>query len=602
MSLKWKFAILFVGLGAVPVLVGAYLLLARTEASFEASFAERSASIERQAKRRLDAIAGELERALIEISADPVVDSSLLGPLSRGRFYEDPEVDYERTIVREARRLMTSAVLDTLRLVDLGKGTRRGHVIALGHRMGFEPDDPELLPLLDRLERDGRLEPALRLERVDNQTGGTDAVWTLQVLHVAQSPEGARVALVGGRIVDARLLEDLRMSSLGAEIALDDRTGARVAATFEGREPPVVEGGYAMATRPLLNPGSAGPVAALKVYISKTELSARKAELWRFGGLVLGATFILALFLAIVSANRIARPLAVLARATGDIAFGRRDVTVPERRGRDELAQLTRAFNQMTRDLLESEERLRKSERIAAWREIARRIAHEIKNPLSPIQLSLETLRKAKARQLPQFDGLFDELTETMLEEVARMTRIVSAFSDFARMPAPRLVDIDLVELATQVLALFRETVPGCALTLDAPAELEHHVDPDQLRQVLINLVKNGLEAIAADPARSGKGRGRLEIQLRREGEEVILGVADDGAGMTAESQAQLFTPYFTTKTNGTGLGLAIVLRVVEEHGGSIRVASTPGVGTRFEVRLPRRAPDAGPATPTPVA
>jgi two-component system nitrogen regulation sensor histidine kinase NtrY len=594
MSLKWKFALLFIGLGALPFLVGAYVLLERSETSFEESFDERSELIEQGVERRFEAVASDLHLALSRIAGDSVVVSSLLEPLGRNRFY-DSGVDYERTIVRESRRLMTSAVLDTLKFVDLG--ARRGHVIALGHRMGLEPTDAALLRLLDLVD-EGVSTPVLNLERVENiATGGTDSVWVLQVVHVARSPEAqsARVALIGGRILDARFLEDLRLSGPRAtQIALLDAEGRRVASTFEGSAPPEVSGDYATEVRPLLNPtlgSGAKPVATLTVFIPRTELVAYKDDLWSFGGLVLGGTFVLALLLALVSSYRIARPLSQLARATSDIAFGRRDVTVPERRGRDEVARLTQAFNQMTRDLVDSEDRLRKSERIAAWREIARRIAHEIKNPLSPIQISLETLRKAKDRQHPQFDALFTELTETMLEEVARMTRIVSEFSDFARMPAPRIVEIELVELAEQIVVLLRDSLPGASLCLEAPSLVTALVDPDQLRQVLLNLTKNALEAVAADPARAAKGGGSVRLRLRDEETFVGMSVSDDGGGMAPETRMQLFTPYFTTKASGTGLGLAIVQRIIEEHGGTITVESAIGKGTTFTVRLPKSPP-----------
>ncbi len=587
MSLKWKFALLFLGLGALPVLIGAFVLLERSESSFEASVDERGELVERGVERRFEAVASDIHLSLSRIAGDPVVVSSLLEPLGRNRFY-DNEVDYERTIVREARRLMTSAVLDTLKFVDLGK--RRGHVIALGHRMGLEPTDPALLELLDLVDA-GVSTPALSLERVENEgTGGTDSVWVLQVVHVAQTTANARVALIGGRILDARFLEDLRLSGLGAtQLALDDVAGRRVAATFEGASPPVVPGDYATEVRPLLNPtlGSAGkPVATLTVFIPRTELVDYKDELWSFGGLVLGGTFVLALLLALFSSYRIARPLTQLARATSDIAFGRRDVTVPERRGRDEVARLTQAFNQMTRDLVDSEDRLRKSERIAAWRDIARRIAHEIKNPLSPIQISLETLRKAKERHHPQFDALFTELTETMLEEVARMARIVSEFSDFARMPAPRMADIDLVELAEQVLALYRSSTHDVSVRLEAPQVLMRRVDPDQMRQVMMNLTKNALEAIEADPARGQKGGGVVVWRFMDEPEGTVVRVTDNGPGMDEQTLAKLFTPYFTTRASGTGLGLAIVQRIVEEHCGAIEVESQVGVGTTFTLRL----------------
>jgi nitrogen fixation/metabolism regulation signal transduction histidine kinase len=263
--------------------------------------------------------------------------------------------------------------------------------------------------------------------------------------------------------------------------------------------------------------------------------------------------------------------------------------------GRDEVARLTQAFDRMTRDLVLSEERLRQSERVAAWREIARRIAHEIKNPLSPIQISIETLRKAKDREHKDFDALFSELTATVLEEVQRMKRIVSEFSDFARMPAPRPQSVDLVELVGQVVLLMREGARGrVEVELEAGTPETLSADPDQLRQSLMNLIKNAIEAVEGDPNRDGRP-GRVKVSLRGDARGITLAVEDNGPGMSAETRQRIFTPYFTTKTSGkvigTGLGLPIVQRIVEEHGGRVHVESTLGVGTRFEVWLPRERP-----------
>ena len=189
------------------------------------------------------------------------------------------------------------------------------------------------------------------------------------------------------------------------------------------------------------------------------------------------------------------------------------------------------------------------------------------------------------------------------------MTRIVSEFSDFARMPAPKPQRIELVELATQVLSLLHETAPEVEVTLASNGPVHAELDPDQLRQVLINLIKNGLEALTSEkrgtPQGAGAGAGpapakagppRLEVRVENETANNAAGagaarimVTDDGPGMSPEAQKKLFTPYFTTKQQGTGLGLPIVQRIVAEHGGTITVDSTPGVGTRFVLRFPRR-------------
>ncbi|MCC6624044.1 MAG: HAMP domain-containing protein [Deltaproteobacteria bacterium] len=607
MKLKTRLAIWFLLVALVPLGVVTAMLAMRTEDSFEESFKERFEGIESGVQQRLRAIASELDRALRKIAADPIITRELLEPLGRGRFYDNPELDYERAIVRDARRLMTSAVLDTLRLVDVTKG---GHVIAMGHRTGVEPPDQDLLQLISA-HSDSAF---FRYERVENyETGKADEIWTLQVTLVATDGR-AKVALVGGKIVDRQLVDQLRLvAGAGTEIALDDREGRRVAATFDGAEPPPVVGGYASTVRELRNPASPDTVARLRVFVPRTELVQRTESLVQTSVILASAFGAAALLIGLFLARRLTRPLEALAAAATDVAGGARDKRVPVPRARDEVRRLTEAFNQMTEDLVASEEKLRQTERVAAWREIARRIAHEIKNPLSPIQMSIETLKKVWERRHPEFEAIFQESTATILEEVQRMKRIVTEFSDFARMPAPRPHPTELVELVTQVTNLAKETAPpGTEVEVIGRAPETARVDPDQIRQAVLNLVKNALEALASKPPKDGETR-QLEVRVEPDGasatgpdgpgaagasERVRIVVTDNGPGMSPETKQRLFTPYFTTKSQGTGLGLAMVQRIVGEHEGTIRVDSEVGMGTRFVVRLPRAGPSAAPEAP----
>lgn len=587
---KLTFAFLLV---LVPIGVGGWMLVDNTQAAFEKTFEDRVTGIERGVQERLKGVATELERALDRIADDPIVTEQMLMPMVRNVFYQDnPDIDYQRAIMRDARRLMTSAVLDTLRIVDLDADPkRRGQIIAFGHRSGHEETDAELIEIIEKHPESA----FFRHERIENEKrGSADPVWTLQVAHVVGGGPGmkdVRVALVGGRIVDRRLVEDLKVvSGERTAIVLDDTSGRRVAATFEGAEPEAVEGGYTTQSRPMRNPTSPEPVANLRVYVPRTELVQWREALWTTAAIIAGAVVGVALLLGFFVARRMSKPLEALARAAADVALGHRDRDVPVPRGNDEVAQLTRAFNQMTHDLVRSEDRLRQSERVAAWREIARRIAHEIKNPLSPIQMSIEMLKKVWDRKHPDFEKIFHESTATILEEVGRMKRIVSEFSDFARMPSPRPVPTDLGELAAGVVTLVRETAPTVDVVVHAAPDLVVRLDPDQWRQALLNLTKNAIEAVVADRAGAGRDRvrGNVEVRVEPDGQRgVRVVVTDNGAGMSAETKKKLFTPYYTTKAAGTGLGLAIVHRIVEEHEGSIQVDSELGVGTRFVVRVP---------------
>lgn len=573
MRLKTRLTLAFLAVAWLPLGVSVALLADRTEGLFQVRFQERAAAVETSVVARFRELEGALDGALARVASDPLLDVQLVQPLAHGQFYGD--VEYQRAIVREARRLLTSPALDTLRIVDLGPGAaRRGRVIALAHRPGEEP--PDLL-VVERLEA-GQGGAMLRRERVENvATGAADAVWTLQLTRVVGHGQ-ARVALVGGRVLDGPLLRGLLTGAAGEAVQAALWAGdTQVAASFDGPEPGATGGGAARRDVPLL----AGE-ATLRIWVGRGGLARALRQLWLGAAGVAGASGLLALLLGVVFSRRLSRPLEALAVAAAQVAAGARDTRVPEVGGPREVGELTRAFNRMTGDLAEGEERLRKSERVAAWREIARRIAHEIKNPLAPIQMSIETLQRVYARQHPDFDEIFQESTEAILEEVDRLKRIVTEFSSFARLPAPRLQPTDVSDLARHVLALYRDTHAGVTLALDGPEELEITADPDQLRQVLVNLVANALQA----------GAQRVEVGVRpREGGGAEVEVRDDGGGMDAATLGRLFTPYFTTKDEGTGLGLAIVQRIVEEHRGEIAVRSTPGQGTTFALTLPPPPP-----------
>lgn len=270
-----------------------------------------------------------------------------------------------------------------------------------------------------------------------------------------------------------------------------------------------------------------------------------------------------------------------LTEAATRVGRGDFDTTLRDRASGAFPATAT-AFNRMTRDLRDARAQLRQTERIAAWQEIAKSLAHELKNPLSPIRLSIETLRKAHARSHDDFDALFDESTKTILQEVERLREIIDEFSRFARLPSPRLRRTDLREALSQAASLHKEG--ATSVTVRVPERpVEAFVDPDQLTQVLHNLLQNARDAAGeAHPT----GGGLVTLGLERRAGSVYIHVEDNGAGISAESIESVFEPYYTRKKDGTGLGLAITQRIVVEHGGRIDVDSRPG-RTVFTVVLP---------------
>jgi two-component system nitrogen regulation sensor histidine kinase NtrY len=223
-----------------------------------------------------------------------------------------------------------------------------------------------------------------------------------------------------------------------------------------------------------------------------------------------------------------------------------------------------------------------RAQKVAAWREVARRLAHEIKNPLTPIQLCAERLRRHFSSAPDHTRQLVDECTATIVGEVESLKGLVDEFSQFARMPAPRAVPTDLHHLLNDALALYDGIFTDVAIRrhFDGPLP-QVSVDPEQIRRVIINLVDNAIEAM------DQKGAIDIDTQHDRANALVRVIVADDGPGIPAAEREKLFLPYYSTKRRGSGLGLAIVRRIVAEHGGSIDVSDNTPRGTRFAIELP---------------
>jgi signal transduction histidine kinase len=300
--------------------------------------------------------------------------------------------------------------------------------------------------------------------------------------------------------------------------------------------------------------------------------------------LVGGAGIVLAIVLSSWAAARVTRPVEQLADAAREVASGNWNTRV-EVTGRDEVAQLADSFNRMTADLLAQRERLVQTERVAAWRELARRLAHELKNPLFPLQLTVENLIRAREQSPEQFDEVFRESSRTLLAEIANLKGIIGRFSEFSKMPQPQLQSVQPNEVLRGIAQLFQAQLhaPGraeIACNLDLDENLQSiAADPELLHRALSNLVLNAMDAMPHG--------GTLTLRSRRGEQKVVLEVIDTGSGLTREECERIFTPYYTSKQHGTGLGLAIVQSVVSDHGGRLSVQSEPGKGTSFVIELP---------------
>ena len=351
------------------------------------------------------------------------------------------------------------------------------------------------------------------------------------------------------------------------------------------------------------------------------------------GGLVL------VYLISYIISRRITRPIAVLREGVGHIAAGDLDHRV-KIHSRNEVGQLAEGFNQMARDLKQSLEERMAAERAATWRDVARQVAHEIKNPLFPIRLSVENLQQAKSN--PEvFEQIFSECTNTVIEEVDRIGKLIDEFHQFARMPKPQKKLSQLNNIVQYVLALYTgRQIPDMEQETDAAAAISEgqdiglqdsaeqfwleniskikvetelgelpqlFIDPEQVTRALGNLLKNAIEAMpeggilkvetSFTPSTSQEdSNGRPdELQDNEENVDidvpgtVTLKIEDTGCGMSNETMANIFVPYYTTKSevNGTGLGMPIVGRIVAEHGAKIDFQSEQGVGTTVRVHFP---------------
>lgn len=294
--------------------------------------------------------------------------------------------------------------------------------------------------------------------------------------------------------------------------------------------------------------------------------------------------WLLSVALAVFLARGLSQPLVELAEQTREVVRGS---PKPVRgRGGREIVQLAKTFNRTIEELASMRRRLARTERIAARREVARQVAHEIKNPLAPIRAAIETLRRLHDRDSPQFEEYFDEATRTVLNEVHRIKTIVGEFTKYARMPPPKFERLDLEEVAQGVVALHHGADDGPHVHLeydDTPLVLG---DRDQLVQVLTNLVQNGIEA-----AQSAQIAPEVTVFIAPGDGEVEIEVRDNGPGVDPSVADRLFEPYVSTKSEGTGLGLAIVVTIVHEHGGEISCGAAPEGGASFRVVLPIDGP-----------
>ncbi len=290
-----------------------------------------------------------------------------------------------------------------------------------------------------------------------------------------------------------------------------------------------------------------------------------------------------AMLIFLLAFGMITQPLSRLMLATDALSQGDFDIQVKENRF-SPLNGLIVAFNTMVTELVQNREKLLEAEKQVIWREMARAMAHEIKNPLTPIRLSAQRLEARHVKQAEDLPEVLEKSLRVINEEVDNLQSLVNSFSGFAKMPEAKPEQYNLNEQLEEIISQYNDSA-DIQVKLDESLEYIY-ADPMQIKQVLVNLVQNAIQASAADP--------HLVINTLVENMECHIRVIDNGPGISAENLNKIFEPYFTTKKKGTGLGLAITRRIIRQHGGDIRVQSTLNEGTTFEVILPCRMKSEG--------
>ena len=425
----------------------------------------------------------------------------------------------------------------------------------------------------------------------------------LGLVAVRQVPSGSKALYIaGGRRLDQQFLETLTLpdgtrafldapgqpqqpAQLDPLIARVRQTGQASSETIEWPDGPETVGAIPLS-------GANGDVlGVLLVASSGRELQALLSRI-RWSGVGFGALgVVIGAVLTYAAAIQVTRPVEQVADAAGRIASGDWSARVGALHATAEIDALARAFDTMAAQLVDQRDRLVQAERVAAWRELARRLAHELKNPLFPLRITLDNLRRARTLPPKEFEEVLDESLATLDTGFRNLNVVVGRFGDFAKMPAPVFEDASPNEIVERTTQLVRAQIeaPGrppirVALDLD-PACGAMRADPEQLGRVMQNLVLNAVDAMPAG--------GELTIRTLGAAASVRIEVGDTGEGLTDEERERLFTPYYTTKQHGTGLGLAIVQAVVADHGGRVWVDSAPGRGSTFHLELPRTQADA---------
>ncbi|WP_075340488.1 sensor histidine kinase [Tenacibaculum agarivorans] len=290
--------------------------------------------------------------------------------------------------------------------------------------------------------------------------------------------------------------------------------------------------------------------------------------------------FVAAIALAYFLSSYITRSIQTISSKIKETTLNKRNEKITLNAASSEINSLVDAYNNMIDQLEDSAAKLAQSEREQAWREMAKQVAHEIKNPLTPMRLTVQSFLRKFDPSDPKIKEKIAEYSETLIQQIDVMSSIASAFSDFAKMPTQRKENLDVIDIVKHALDIFNE---GFIHYYPQEDELHAHLDKTQLIRIITNLVKNATQAM-----REEETHPRIEVKVASKNESVVITVTDNGKGISEENKKLIFEPKFTTKTSGMGLGLPMIKNIIEAYNGSITFSSTLGVGTVFTVTLPK--------------
>ena len=288
--------------------------------------------------------------------------------------------------------------------------------------------------------------------------------------------------------------------------------------------------------------------------------------------------------MAAIISDQITRPLRLIQQKFSQIKIGSRNEQIIYK-GHDEIAGLVDEYNRMVKELVKSVEMLARSERESAWREMAKQVAHEIKNPLTPMKLSVQHLQRSWKDNRENFDEYLEKVTRTLIEQIDNLSFIASEFSNFAKMPKAINEEINIVDKVRSTLNLFANTENVDFVFEHESEQIIVFADKEQLSRVFINLIKNAIQSIPDNR------KGKVSVSLILSGKMVRVSITDNGKGIPEELQGKMFTPSFTTKSSGMGLGLSIVKSIIESFGGTITFKTRVNHGTTFVFEIPVYTP-----------